>query len=38
MISDYESITILYGIMMGNAESVAHQMAATLRAPVFLCE
>jgi sulfite reductase (NADPH) flavoprotein alpha-component len=31
MISDYESITILYGTMMGNAESVAHQVAATLR-------
>jgi uncharacterized iron-regulated membrane protein/flavodoxin len=31
MISDYESITILYGTMMGNAESVAHRVAATLR-------
>jgi sulfite reductase (NADPH) flavoprotein alpha-component len=31
MISDHESITILYGTMMGNAESVAHQVAATLR-------
>jgi sulfite reductase (NADPH) flavoprotein alpha-component len=31
MISDYESITILYGTMMGNAESVAHQVATTLQ-------
>jgi uncharacterized iron-regulated membrane protein/flavodoxin len=31
MFSNHESITILYGTMMGNAESVAHQVAATLR-------
>jgi sulfite reductase (NADPH) flavoprotein alpha-component len=31
MISGYESITILYGTVMGNAETVAHQAAATLR-------
>jgi sulfite reductase (NADPH) flavoprotein alpha-component len=31
MISGYESITILYGTVMGNAESVAHQTAANLR-------
>jgi len=31
MIGCYESITILYGTVMGNAESVAHQTAATLR-------
>jgi len=31
MIGGYESITILYGTVMGNAESVAHQTAATLR-------
>ena len=31
MISGYESITILYGTVMGNAESVAHQTAAHLR-------
>lgn len=30
MISDYESITILYGTMMGNAQSVALEAAATL--------
>jgi uncharacterized iron-regulated membrane protein len=31
MISGYASITILYGTVMGNAESVAYQVAANLR-------
>lgn len=31
MISGFESVTILYGTVMGNAESVAHQAAAILR-------
>jgi sulfite reductase (NADPH) flavoprotein alpha-component len=35
MTSHYEFITILYGTMMGNAESVAHQAAATLRRAGF---
>jgi flavodoxin len=31
MFSGHESVTILYGTVMGNAESVAHQAAAVLR-------
>ena len=31
MIGGHESVTILFGTVMGNAESVAHQAAATLR-------
>lgn len=31
----YEAITILYGTVMGNAESVAHQAATTLRQAGF---
>jgi sulfite reductase (NADPH) flavoprotein alpha-component len=31
----YEAITILYGTVMGNAESVAHQTASTLRRAGF---